>query len=258
MKRHHPKIADDRHLETLGNCDGYYECPKNSDGRRLGPLVGYTGTYKGLDGKPMQFVGDIYANFAKAEPHSNVIRFFVRCLSDRLEVKVGFERIGAFCGAPIGGYRLADTLGLVNNILTIKAEKNVTELKTATSRERSELVFARHNVEKNARYVIVEDVCNNFSTTEELIRLIVGHGGKVVAIVCFLNRSLRVDEEYPSLTRVGIMGRLLLPVVSLVRMPIHEWKQDDPAVADDIARGNVVWKPKNEWGRLMQAMKVAG
>jgi hypothetical protein len=42
-------------------------------------------------------------------------------------------------------------------------------------------------------------------------------------------------------------------------MPIAEWVQEDPAVAGDVARGNVVWNPKNkdEWHRLMRAMEDA-
>lgn len=252
------KIADDRHLETLGNCGGYYECPRSEGtGDRIGPLVGYAGTYEGLGGKRLQFVGDVYANFAKAEPHPNVLRFFARCLVVRLSAEVDIAKVNAFCGAPIGGYSLADALSLDNDIMVIKAEKKVTALKTATSREKSELVFARHSVENGANYVIVEDVCNNFSTTEELINLIVGYGGKVLAIVCFLNRSLTVDSKYYSLV-CAEGSRLLLPVVSLVRMSINEWRQDDPAVAYDIARGNVVWKPKDEWGLLMQAMRTVG
>jgi hypothetical protein len=50
------------------------------------------------------------------------------------------------------------------------------------------------------------------------------------------------------------LSSLRIPVVSIVRLPINEYKQDDPAVAEDIAKGNVAWKPKPEWDRLMMAM----
>ena len=75
----------------------------------------------------------------------------------------------------------------------------------------------------------------------------------MVAILCFLNRSLDVDDTYS----FGVEFKanpLEIPVVSLVRKPIHEWRQDDPAVAEDVAAGNVVWKPKDDWDRLMKAM----
>ena len=89
---------------------------------------------------------------------------------------------------------------------------------------------------------IVEDVCNNFTTTDQLIDLIEEAGGRTTAIVCLLNRS--VNGWYISKHNMAV------PVANLVRMPIPEYKQDDPAVADDIASGNIVWKPKDEWDRL--------
>ena len=172
----------------------------------------------------------------------------------KLDAQIDLTKIDVFCGAPIGGYSLADALGSCNDIPSIKAEKKVVALATATSREKSKLVFARHGVESGLGYVIVEDVCNNFSTTEELIALICSGGGKVLAIACFLNRSLTVESFYCSTASSSHP----IPVISLVREPINEWKQDDPAVAEDIAKGNVVLKPKDQWDRLMKATKVAG
>lgn len=244
------EIAGDRHLETLGNCGGYYSCPKSSDGKRLGPLVGYAGKYEGPGGIQLQWVGDVYANFAKAEVHSSVLKFFAGCLSVPIDYELGLKYIDYFCGTPIGGYSLADALGFSNNIDVIKAEKKVTALATSESREKSKLVFARHDVQSGYSYVLVEDVCNNFSTTEELIGLISSAGGTVLAIACFLNRSLTVDQQYQSTA-----ASRDIPVISLVRLPINEWKQDDPAVTEDVAKGNVVWKPKDEWDRLTQAMR---
>ena len=243
------EIAGGRHLETLGNCGGYYERPKGLDDKRRGPLVGYAGKYEGPDGKQLQYVGDVYANFAMAEVHANVLKFFAGCLVNQLAAYVGLEKVDAFCGAPIGGYSLADALGLATGINMIKAEKKVTALATEASREKSKLFFARHGIDRDFNYIIVEDVCNNFSTTEELIGLIDSFGGKVLGIVCFLNRSLAVEKMFCSAT-LGCK----VPVISLVRQPINEYRQDDPAVAADIAAGNVVWKPKDEWDRLMKAM----
>jgi len=241
-------IEGDNHLATLGNCGGYYSCPKSPDGKRLGPLVGYAGKYDGPDGKKLQFIGDIYANFAKAEVYPHVLKFFALGLAARLDATVGLPNIDVVCGAPIGGYSLADVLGLTIGAKMIKAEKKVTAIATADSREQSELVFARHSIEPGERVAIIEDVCNNFSTTGTLIDLIIGAGGKVVAIACFLNRSMNTTAQYYT-EKTGTIH-----VVNLVCKSIIEYKQDDLAVAEDVAKGNVVWKPKNEWGRLMQAM----
>ena len=249
-----PEIAGDNYLATLQNCSGYYSCPKGPDGIRLGPLVGYAARYEGQGGEQLQLVGDVYANFAMAEIWPHVLDFFAECLTGCIEGRGNeIDKIDVLCGAPIGGYSLADALGRELGCRAIKAEKKVVALATANSREKTQLIWGRHGVEKDAGVVIVEDVCNNFSTTDQLVRLISESGGHVVGIVCFLNRSLEFDTAYRS-TQMSCF----LPVISLVRKPINEWRQNDPAVAEDIAAGNVAWKPKDpaEWARLMEAMRL--
>ena len=264
MKR--PEIACD-HMQTLFNCGGKYDCPVDADGMALGPIVPYAGTYDFFDeiGKKSEkkYVGYAYTNFAKAEIWSHVLRHFAENLRAKLfEGDRMLDDIDVFCGAPIGGYSLADALGLpLSYRKIIKAEKKVLELETATSRERSTLIFGRHDVEPGERVVIVEDVCNNFSTTSGLVGQITRRGASVVAIVCFLNRSTTVDNIFsPQMLTMASgepydLTHLQIPVVSLVRMPIPEFRQDDPRVAMDIARGNIVWNVKKDWDRLMQAMK---
>jgi adenine/guanine phosphoribosyltransferase-like PRPP-binding protein len=235
------------HLEALSRVGGYYECPKDPTGYRFGPLVGYAGKYLTPEGEEKQWVGDAYANFAKADEHPHLLVRYAECLFEQIYRPL--KKIDAFCGAPLGGYSFSNILGFIYRKDVIKAEKKVTALATATSREQSTIGFSRHSINEGSFYAIVEDVCNNFSTTESLIDLIESLGGIVTAIVCGLNRSIAVDDYYFSQT----IGRKI-PVIGLVRKPIPEYRQDDPAVADDIARGNVVWKPKNDWPRLMKAM----
>lgn len=238
-------------LELLDLCGGYYSCPKDNNGKRLGPLVGYTGRYETSDGKK-QWVGDVYANFAKAEEYPPIMKHFAEETKDKIEMKDKIspilDKIDVLCGAPIGGYAFSLMLGLVCNRRVIKAEKKTIAPATDKEREKSILVFGRHEVKKGERVAIVEDVCNNFDTTDQLIELIEKSGGEVVAIKCLLNRSLTIDHWYVSKRNVGI------PVFSLVRMPIDEYKQDDPAVTDDIAAGNVIWKPKDEWDLLKKTI----
>ena len=45
----------------------------------------------------------------------------------------------------------------------------------------------------------------------------------------------------------------LIPIVQSVLIPTPEYRQDHPYVADDIAAGNVVWKPKDNWAKLKAA-----
>jgi len=225
-------------LKALWLCGGYYECPKDpDDGKRLGPLVGYAGRY--TDGtKQKQFVGDVYANFAKMDPFSQVLEYFAIGLDSDLSC-LG-EAV--FCGMPVGGYSFAQMLGNVYDFRVIKAEKKVTALATETSREKTKLVFARYEIEPGMRIILVEDVCNNFSTADQAIDLVVNGGGTVAGIACLLNRS-------------QVKSYRGIPVISYLFKPMPEYIQSDPAVANDVLRGNVVWKPKDDWPRLMAIMK---
>ena len=236
-------------LEILRCCGGFYSCPKDGDGKRLGPLVGYAGRY-GPDKK--QYVGDIYANFAAIEPYSVMVQH----LAQRLVVKHRdvLRDVQVFCGAPEGGKSLANLLALEHSARYAYPEQRVLELATDDSREVTELFWKRHlaTIDRGDTVVIVEDVCNNFSTTTRLLDLIAEVGGHCVGIVTLLNRSMEVDAVYKP-------ESLDLPVMSLVRQPIPKYEQDDSAVAADVTAGNVVWKPKDgkSWSQLMAAMDVA-
>jgi adenine/guanine phosphoribosyltransferase-like PRPP-binding protein len=236
-------------LDVLRECGGYYECPKGADGKRLGPLVGYAGR----DELDRQFVGDVYVNFAKAERHAQILRHFARRIETVLVGTTGellqlLQESTGFCGAPEGGKALAVTLANIFDKQYIFPEKKITAVATTTSREVSNLAFDRHEPDGGDKWWIVEDVCNNFSTTTRLVGLIENFGAEVMGIICFLNRSLDIGDSFT--VREG----LVLPIISIVRKPIAQYRQDDPAVVDDVSAGNVVWKPKNDWRRLAEAM----
>jgi adenine/guanine phosphoribosyltransferase-like PRPP-binding protein len=227
-------------LKILQELGGFYQCPTNAAGQRLGPLVGYAGK----DGQGRQFVGDIYANFAKAEEWPKVLQHFATLLGFRCPV---FSEVDVFCGAPMGGLAFATVLSLVYGHRYTFMEKKIAAVASETSREKSNLELSRHEILSGERVIIVEDVTNNFSTTGIMCQLINQAGGIPIAIVSMLNRS------NPTLTEFSFVSASI-PVVSLVTQPIAQYQQDDPAVAADIQAGNVVWKPKNDWGRLMAAM----
>lgn len=229
-------------LDSLRRCGGYYECPKDSKDRRLGPLVGFAGKYEDKDGQMKQWVGDVYYNFAKAEERPSVIGKFALLVAEQVERRLTFLPdyvLGAPMGGVIFGFVLAENL--LGPIGYIFAEKKIIALATATQREQSKLVLDRHEVKPESRVIIAEDVCNNFSTTQELQELLARNGSSVVGIACELNRSESTSWN-------GI------PVVSTLHIPTKQYKQEDPEVAEDIARGNVVWKPKDEWPKLAEAM----
>ena len=232
-------------LDLLRGIGAFYEAPRDAAGRRAGPLVGYAG--KDADGR--QYVGDVYVNFARAESRPALLQVFARRLL-ALARAGGLDLDGAagFIGAPEGGKAFAYQLALDAGRRYIYPEKKVTRAASATARESSEMAFSRHEPENGERWFIVEDVCNNFSTTAKLVAQIEGFGATVAGILCFLNRSDIVGDSYAP--RPGQP----IPVVALVRKPFGQFAQGDAAVAADVAKGDVVWSPKKDWPRLAAAM----
>lgn len=236
-------------LGLLAQLNGYYECPKSKNNERLGPLVGYAGRY---GEKNLQYVGEVYANFAVVEEEPAVLSHFANFLSDKMmeSMRMGRSHISTYCGAPMGGIALAYQMARVNQARFLYPDKKVAALATSANREKSKLVFGRHQLTEGESVAICEDVLNNFSTTEEMIALIESAGAEVVAIIGLLNRSAKVRDHFE------YQGKSI-PVFSLVQKEIAQWQQDDPVVAADVAAGNVVWKPKDEWTKLKQAMEAA-
>lgn len=234
-------------IEVLHKVGGYYECPKDSNGKRLGPVVGYAAEYAVTPGgEKKHYVGDVYANFAIAEQYPQIMHFFANQLMRKIPLELR-NKITDFCGLAMGGISITDKVALVTGKQFAYIEKEVTAVKTKTTREESKMVFSRHTIKPGASVVLGEDVANNFSTTDKAIKLVEEAGGIVVAIIALLNRSLTVEKTY---SHNGIE----IPVIALVRKPIPEYKQEDSEVAEDIKNGNFVPKPKNEWERLMKAM----
>jgi orotate phosphoribosyltransferase len=233
-------------LMLLAAVDGYYEVAKDPNGKRLSPMVGYAGKYPAGHGKELQYVGDVYANFSKAEEHPDIMYH----LTENLWRKINIPGPLVFVGPQMGGISIAQFLALHaskrGNARYACAEKVITQLKTDTLREQSEVKFARHSIKSGDRVVIAEDVANNFSTTKQVIELVEGHGAKVVAIACLLNRSMTIDSSYPH-------NNSYIPVIALVRKPYAEYEQSDPEVMEDIAKGNVILKPKDNWDKLKGA-----
>lgn len=150
--------------EMLAKClDGYYERPVNEVGQRVGPLVGYAGTYS-TPGGPEQYVGEVYANFAKAEVFPELLLEWSRRLYRKL-LTSGVKDVHRCMGMPMGGISFAFACAqyLVTNFGYL--EKKVTETAKEGQREKSKLMFGRHKVHEGERVILVEDVCNNFSTT---------------------------------------------------------------------------------------------
>lgn len=156
-----------------------------------------------------------------------------------------------FVGPQLGGVSVAQFLGLHAKELNARyacAEKKITQLKNENQREQSLIQFVRHTIRKGDRVIITEDVLNNFSTTHKVIAEIEKAGGEVICICGLLNRSEKHQNSFE-------YKHEQIPVIGLVSEPFPEYEQVDERVATDIANGNVIWKPKDDWKKLMDAME---
>ncbi len=229
-----PKFVPGDALATLITCNGYYECPKDPDGKRRGHLVGYAGTYE----PGLHFVGDIYMNVAAIETYPWILRHMATELVQQL------GPCDWIMGVPEGGKTLAALIAEELHIPFIYPEKEVIRIGTEAQRGESRFVMNRHQIPSHSRGLVCEDVVNNFSSTRELIDLVEENTGTVGAIACLFNRSTHEVFEHGQVH----------PVISLASVPMAQYRQDNTYVEDDVISGNIIWKPKAAWPRLVTIM----
>ncbi|MGH8102003.1 MAG: hypothetical protein ACREIW_11950 [Chthoniobacterales bacterium] len=222
---------------------GFYECPCDESGNPLGPIVGYTERYDGVN----QLVGMIYVNCAKIEEDGLSLREVSEGLLDFDIVRE--NEFTGFCGAPEGGKALAAVMAALSGKQNVFPDK-VIEEEVNASRPIYRFKFGRHEPKKGGKYLLVEDVTNNFSTARRIIELFHDKEASIIGILAFWNRSSDVHDWFEHAGE-------RIPMRALVQYPFMKYRQDDPRVATAIKLRNVVLDPKDakEWNLLMRAMK---
>ncbi|MFA4942817.1 MAG: phosphoribosyltransferase family protein [Patescibacteria group bacterium] len=204
--------------------------------------MAYAGKYP-TDSKDKNYVGAEYFNFALAETEPSARSYFAGLIGKNI-VGLGLK-CDVVVGAPMGGILLAGAVGEFLGCRTIFAEKKViavADMSIEGSKEVSEQILNRHEMNPGDNVIVMEDVCNNFSTTQKLKKLIEDRGGKLIGIACAFNRSGKTEWE-------GI------PVVAAHYIPTKQFRQDDPEIVDLMTEGKIVWNPKNDWDKLQKAME---
>jgi orotate phosphoribosyltransferase len=228
--------------EIAKACKAYYLCPKDQAGNRLGPLAGYASR----DEHDRQKVGEEYMDFAKIEQWPHIVQQqIVPVLVSGVQRTIGPPHRFVWCGMPEGGKTLTTLLANNAQARFVYPEK-VVEKSDGVTKPKTRLLFQRHEITPGDDIIIVEDVTNEFSTTQESIDMIESLGGKVAGVATFLNRSPVYRSEFPA-SSGG------LPVVSVWNEAMQVYRQDDPFVADDIQKGNVIWQPKLNWNHMLAA-----
>lgn len=243
MKVQKPVLVPDNPVQTLINCQGLYDAPA------VGPLVGYAGTYD--PEKQLHYVGRRYFNVAKAEEWPEIIGWFAYRLANLVTDRVlsSSGDIDAILGAPLGGIVLGQRMADMMGARYVFAEKVALAAGVDGQRGKEKLVLGRHDVYPGERVGIVEDIANNYTTTLELMKLVLEARALPVFLACAVNRS---DRDV-----FIVEGFDPLPVVSTIYQPTPQYRQDDPAVAALVQAGQVIWKPKHHWSELEAAMAGA-
>jgi orotate phosphoribosyltransferase len=226
-------IVQGDNLATLKNCDGYYTATLDEAGMPTTPVVGYTASYHSESGSSEKWVGLTYYNFSKADLWPAVLTHFGKQMALKIsEAKLAPDMI---VGAPWAGIKFSQEVSRILACRHIFAEK-----------KEDDMILGRYDLEipKGARILIGEELVNNTSTTGKLITLIEEAGGEVVGILCAINRS------YPFKNTFEVADGRSVPILGVIEVPTPQYKQHEAIVADAIAEGRVVWKPKYEWDRL--------
>jgi len=240
-------------IGVLHACGGFYGCQDGPDGAWQGPLVGYAKRIKdAATGREVQMVGKKYYNFAMVEGQPRASDWFAEKLAYAVSINApssiptGLPNL--VVAAPMGGIVLGSLVA--SRLFEARyafAEKEVLEVATEGRREKSRLKLARHEIPMYSQVLLVEDVCNNFSTTQELCELLEQEECQVVGIACALNRSGHRDWSG------GI------PVFAVIDAPTEQWREDEDIIQAYLAQGGeIIRKPKAEWDKLMAAMEQFG
>lgn len=232
-----PRPGEDL-LELGKRCKAVYVCPKVGSERK-GPLVAYAGK----DGRGRNLVGDIYFNFRRIEVHTQVVLAFAKVAHQKLYNQNLLGSFDTVCGIPQGGRTFGQMFALVAGKRFAYADKKPKPTEAGKKQEYT-WDLSQFDFEPGERVAIAEDVFNNFQNTDNTLAEIAVTGVKIVLLVGALNRSPIYDNTYKG-----------LPVVASIHEAYPEFEQDDPAVAADIAAGNLELEVKKNWPRLVSAMQ---
>ncbi len=225
-------------FRTLENCQGWYDCPVDPDGKPLGPIVGYTADHPKKDGT--KWVGLHYANFAKADPWPAVLEFFALEMVRRL--KVGGLVPDLVVGAPWAGVKFSQEVARLLGCRHIFAEK-----------KGDDIVPGRYEGEINPGETVAvgEELVNNLSTAGKMFQIVQDQGARVNSIICAINRSSPFKWGYTHSPEQGS-----IPLLGVIEREMPQYHRDDPRVASAIQQFGLVDKPKYAWPKLYAAMEA--
>lgn len=239
-------FKDGRHLidskgdffKTLENCQGWYDCPVDADGKPIGPIAGYTADHSKGDGT--KWVGLQYANFSMADEWPAVLTFFAQEMWSRLKMQSLMSDLDRIVGAPWAGVKFSQEVARLSGCRHIFAEK-----------KGDDLILGRYEdrIVPGETVAIGEELVNNLSTTSKLMDIIESRGGRVSCIICAINRSSPFKQTF-----WDAPNRDPIPIIGVIEREMPQYHRDDPAVAEAIKKFGLIDKPKYAWDQMKAAM----
>lgn len=245
------------YLDLVREQGGEYRCPEDFEGRPIGPLVALEARYS-VDRSNLetaQYVSKTFYNFAWLEQtNPRLYRELCRPVAQKTCKTLELTKDDYILSVPYGGLFLGfETAGMLQCRFAA-AEKHFFLHRNETVHEKLpepavgmkyKLVLKRHRIERGARVVIADDVCNNFSVIIGLLQQVINLA-KPIGIICMLNRSTQSQFICP--------GFPALPILSVVHQPTEQFRQDNPRVVQAVRDGRVCWWPRQKWLELLTAM----
>ncbi len=241
-----PKPGDDPWALSI-QANAYYERPLK-DGKRIGPLV----PYSGKDSQGRNYVGHVYYNFARIEEHPSLCAYFAKLLADKIPKNL-MPSVTTIVGIPDGGRTFGQDLARELGLRFVYPAKVSRPKGAGAVKEEYDLVFKRFELGPSDVVLVADDVHNNFQQTDGCLNNILDTGATVVGLCSAFNRSPKVDKVY--LPKSGKLLCVPISVFSAIRKACDEFEEDHPEVVEDFAAGNIELKVKDNWAQLRKVME---
>ncbi len=209
-------------LEKMG---ALYILPLRSGTEPVGPLVGRKSTYiDPITKKQLSYVSENYFYGPALYPYPLAIKHIAQELIGKIKKNYGMFGV-VIRGIGLGGELLANSISEISAVDPSDVDQN--------------------------RVVLVQDILDIEPLGVAIAQAKVE--GKKIAYVCCLIDPY--DGCFDKTLPMNSQGPVLL--VSLIKQKLTKYQQDHPLVAEAVAKGDVVWDPKNEWWKLAKIIDEA-
>ncbi len=223
---------------TVRLCDGWYE---GSPGRQV--AVGGCGFYIDKDNSQIPYLRNACLNFLQISQYPVVLDFFAEMAYRPIKKsKTDFSVVVAFPGEDAFGFAIAywGKCGVVYSERTDIYDK----------KEMKHFRF-RNEIRKGDKVLIALGAVVDLPALRLLADEIVRAGGNVAGVVCVVNDTFPLENEFISSKQDAV------PIFSVLSPEIPRYRQDAPEVVDAVRSCNVIMNPyePDAWSELLKSMK---